>query len=202
VRAAAQAPPPRPGTKKAEQPRAATIHEYLDWTVTNAEGSDPDDLVRVTLGARGEEELGRVCGLSGGGELPGPPGLLCPPFRSVSEHAAALGCPHLLPSGLPPAAAATLQLPPCLPQDFGGFRVVVLHPRYIMGWPPPTCPYNAGKPLPPEHAELSAPLPPIPTLQVGVRHPAASGSEAAAAAAAASAGWGGRVCVCVWWWCA
>ncbi len=29
-----QAPPPRPGTKKAEMPRAATIHEYLDWTVT------------------------------------------------------------------------------------------------------------------------------------------------------------------------
>ena len=30
-----QAPPPRPGTKKAEEPRAATIHEYLDWTVTS-----------------------------------------------------------------------------------------------------------------------------------------------------------------------
>ena len=29
-----QAPPPRPGTKKADLPRAATIHEYLDWTVT------------------------------------------------------------------------------------------------------------------------------------------------------------------------
>lgn len=30
-----QARPPRPGTKKAEEPRAATIHEYLDWTVTS-----------------------------------------------------------------------------------------------------------------------------------------------------------------------
>ena len=29
-----QAPPPRAGTKKADMPRAATIHEYLDWTVT------------------------------------------------------------------------------------------------------------------------------------------------------------------------
>ena len=28
------APPPRAGTKKADMPRAATIHEYLDWTVT------------------------------------------------------------------------------------------------------------------------------------------------------------------------
>ena len=41
-----QAPPPRPGTKKAEQPRAATIHEYLDWTVTASEATDPDELVR------------------------------------------------------------------------------------------------------------------------------------------------------------
>ena len=40
-----QAPPPRPGTKKAEAPRAATIHEYLDWTVTASEAEDPDELV-------------------------------------------------------------------------------------------------------------------------------------------------------------
>ncbi|KAL3150111.1 hypothetical protein ABBQ38_013450 [Trebouxia sp. C0009 RCD-2024] len=33
-----QARPPRPGTKNAQLPRAATIHEYLDWTVT-AQGS-------------------------------------------------------------------------------------------------------------------------------------------------------------------
>eukprot|EP00887_Chlorella_sp_A99_P000558 scaffold17.g558.t1 len=39
-----QKPPPRPGTKKAEQPRAATIHEYLDWTVTASEPEDPDEL--------------------------------------------------------------------------------------------------------------------------------------------------------------
>lgn len=39
-----QQPPPRPGTKKAEQPRAATIHEYLDWTVTASEPEDPDEL--------------------------------------------------------------------------------------------------------------------------------------------------------------
>eukprot|EP00891_Asterochloris_glomerata_P002444 jgi/Astpho2/2444/fgenesh1_pg.00044_%23_64_t len=29
-----QSPPPRPGSKNYNQPRAATIHEYLDWTVT------------------------------------------------------------------------------------------------------------------------------------------------------------------------
>jgi hypothetical protein len=42
-----QAPPPRPGTRKAEQPRAATIHEYLDWTVTSSAAEDEDELVRV-----------------------------------------------------------------------------------------------------------------------------------------------------------
>ena len=41
-----QQPPPRPGTKRAEVPRAATIHEYLDWTVTASEPEDPDELVR------------------------------------------------------------------------------------------------------------------------------------------------------------
>lgn len=40
-----QARPPRPGTKNAQLPRAATIHEYLDWTVT-AQGSQVlDELV-------------------------------------------------------------------------------------------------------------------------------------------------------------
>ncbi len=40
-----QARPPRPGTKNAQLPRAATIHEYLDWTVT-AQGSQAlDELV-------------------------------------------------------------------------------------------------------------------------------------------------------------
>ena len=38
-----QARPPRPGTKAAEEPRASTIHEYLDWTVTAAAGGDNDD---------------------------------------------------------------------------------------------------------------------------------------------------------------
>lgn len=44
---AGQQPPPRPGTKKADQPRAATIHEYLDWTVTGSEAEDPDELVSL-----------------------------------------------------------------------------------------------------------------------------------------------------------
>ena len=39
-----QKAPPRPGTKRAEKPRAATIHEYLDWTVTASEPQDPDEL--------------------------------------------------------------------------------------------------------------------------------------------------------------
>jgi hypothetical protein len=40
-----QAPPPRPGTKKAEETRAATIHEYLDWTLTRQEGLVDDEKV-------------------------------------------------------------------------------------------------------------------------------------------------------------
>ena len=39
--------PPRPGTKAAQQPRASTIHEYLDWTFMAVEGADEDDLVRL-----------------------------------------------------------------------------------------------------------------------------------------------------------
>jgi hypothetical protein len=41
-----QSPPPRPGTRRAELPRAATIHEYLDWTVTANAPESPEDLVR------------------------------------------------------------------------------------------------------------------------------------------------------------
>lgn len=41
-----QTPPPRPGSKKAntQAPRAFTIHEYLDWTVTATEPAGPDCL--------------------------------------------------------------------------------------------------------------------------------------------------------------
>jgi len=41
-----QTPPPRPGSKKAKDhiPRAFTIHEYLDWTVTASEPANPDCL--------------------------------------------------------------------------------------------------------------------------------------------------------------
>lgn len=41
-----QQPPPRPGTKNAAKPRAATIHEYLDWTVMADEPKNSTDLVR------------------------------------------------------------------------------------------------------------------------------------------------------------
>lgn len=91
-----QAPPPRPGTKKAEVPRAATIHEYLDWTVTASEAEDPDEL------------------------------------------------------------------------DFGGFRVVVLLPRFRPQWPPPPPPdypvadYANEAPL--KHTMIGAPKPPVPIL--------------------------------------
>ena len=40
-----QPAPPRAGTKNASKPRAATIHEYLDWTVTAEEPKQPSDLV-------------------------------------------------------------------------------------------------------------------------------------------------------------
>ncbi|KAL6782775.1 hypothetical protein ACKKBG_A08095 [Auxenochlorella protothecoides x Auxenochlorella symbiontica] len=57
--------PPQPGSKRAAAPRAFTIHEYLDWTVTAPDPVTLDDL------------------------------------------------------------------------DFGGFRVVVLYPRYLSLWPAP-----------------------------------------------------------------
>jgi GNAT superfamily N-acetyltransferase len=87
-----QQPPPRPGTKRAEEPRAATIHEYLDWTVNASEPEDPDEL------------------------------------------------------------------------DFGGFRVLILMPRFKLQWPPPSAPYNSDQPL--VHSQLGAPLPPIPHILV------------------------------------
>lgn len=34
-------------------PRAATIHEYLDWTVTASEAEDPDELVGGAAGVLG-----------------------------------------------------------------------------------------------------------------------------------------------------
>ena len=80
-------------------PRAATIHEYLDWTVTASEAEDPDEL------------------------------------------------------------------------DFGGFRVVVLLPRFRPQWPPPPPPgypaadYAAEEAL--KHGGLiGAPKPPVPILAV------------------------------------
>lgn len=44
-----QPAPPRAGTKNAAKPRAATIHEYLDWTVTAEEPKQPSDLVSILL---------------------------------------------------------------------------------------------------------------------------------------------------------
>jgi len=87
-----QKPPPRPGTKRAEAPRAATIHEYLDWTVTASEPEDPDEL------------------------------------------------------------------------DFGGFRVLVLFPRFKLLWPPPSAPYTTEIKV--QHPQLGAPLPPKPHILV------------------------------------
>ena len=46
-----QARPPRPGTKNAQLPRAATIHEYLDWTVTAQGSNSLDELVCTQLSA-------------------------------------------------------------------------------------------------------------------------------------------------------
>ncbi|KAK9809531.1 hypothetical protein WJX73_009212 [Symbiochloris irregularis] len=82
--------PPRPGTKAAEEPRASTIHEYLDWTVTAAAGGDNDD------------------------EL-----------------------------------------------DFGGFRTVLLVPRFRPSWPPPGV-FDSEAPK--RTTELGAPRCPLPLL--------------------------------------
>ena len=44
-----QTGPPRAGSKNANEPRAATIHEYLDWTVTAEEPSRPVDMVNSSF---------------------------------------------------------------------------------------------------------------------------------------------------------
>jgi hypothetical protein len=49
------------------------------------------------------------------------------------------------------------------PQDFGGFRIVVVLPRYVSHWPYPGSTGNReGKKT---HPEMGAPLPPYPLLQ-------------------------------------
>ena len=87
---AGQAPPPRPGTRAFAEARAATIHEYLDWTLSAEDALEDDEL------------------------------------------------------------------------DFGGFRTVVLSPRFKPAWPPPGA-YDADGPAP-SVPSLGAPLPPHPTL--------------------------------------
>ncbi|KAF5832100.1 hypothetical protein DUNSADRAFT_12149 [Dunaliella salina] len=73
------------------KPRVATIHEYLDWTITAQSSTEDDEL------------------------------------------------------------------------DFGGFRVVVILPRYVSPWPYPGDPGNCeGKKA---HPDLGGPLPPFPMLQ-------------------------------------
>jgi GNAT superfamily N-acetyltransferase len=97
---AGQVPPPRPGTKKAAEARAATIHEYLDWTLT-AEASPAD---------------------AGGGAA----------FADADDL------------------------------DFGGFRAVILVPRFRPGWPPPGA-YDAEGPAP-SVPGLGGPCRPLPLL--------------------------------------
>lgn len=87
---AGQAPPPRPGTRAALEARAATIHEYLDWTLSAEDALEDDEL------------------------------------------------------------------------DFGGFRAVVLSPRFKPAWPPPGAYERDG--APPSVRGLGAPRPPRPTL--------------------------------------
>ena len=49
------------------------------------------------------------------------------------------------------------------PQDFGGFRIVVLLPRFSLQWPPPGC--RDGREVALKHPELAAPRPAVPILQ-------------------------------------
>ncbi|PNH08908.1 hypothetical protein TSOC_004506 [Tetrabaena socialis] len=85
--------PKRLARTKGDKPRTATIHEYLDWTVT-------------AQAAEGDDEL-----------------------------------------------------------DFGGFRVLVILPRYRSGWPPPggDVPDAPGEPCKPR--AVGPPYSPLPVLQ-------------------------------------
>ena len=52
-----QTAPPRAGTKNASKPRAATIHEYLDWTVTAEEPKQGTDLVSRIVEIQSRQEV-------------------------------------------------------------------------------------------------------------------------------------------------
>jgi ribosomal protein S18 acetylase RimI-like enzyme len=100
-------------TSLVDAPRAATIHEYLDWTVTAEEASTDEELVRAG------------------------------PARAPRERS----------PGAPTSARRA--------QDFGGFRVVVLLPRFKPGWPPP----GAYEDEAPKRCKaLGAPRNPLPLL--------------------------------------
>ena len=118
-----QAPPPRGQvTSLVDAPRAATIHEYLDWTVTAEEASTDEELVR--------------------------PRFQLLPRGALHTNAA---LPDCLGTSSPDAGA----------QDFGGFRVIVLLPRFKPGWPPP----GAYEDEAPKRCKvLGAPRNPLPLL--------------------------------------
>ncbi len=52
----------------------------------------------------------------------------------------------------------------CRAQDFGGFRVLVILPRYRSGWPPPGGDVTAAEELR-KPSVMGAPKSPIPILQ-------------------------------------
>jgi len=126
-------------------PRNATIHEYLDWTATAVEAKDETEYVSELAAAVA------VCvGWSGGADCPP---CLCttasPPPCNPPTHTHTHTGTH-----------QTASTPP--PQDFSGFRIVLLYPRERNMWPAP----NSSQPQPKADPRLGAPNDPWPGLMI------------------------------------
>jgi hypothetical protein len=113
--------------------RVATIHEYLDWTVTAQSAEEDDELVCVSM------RHARLHACLGGGSVE----------RQGGEGSSSTRSP-------------CFQLSSCS-QDFGGFRVLVILPRYVPQWPPAD--YLGCRPGTKSIQGLGAPKEPLPVLQ-------------------------------------
>ena len=150
-------------------PRSATIHEYLDWTVTAYEAQD--DAAFVSDGAEGGGRDGREGAEGrGGGGAEGDTAA-----KQGGGAAASIAARQPL-TFTPPAHHQITDKQPQPHQfasggrgveqileanyDFSGFRVVLLYPRDRNAWPAP----GASKPGPRADARLGAPADPWPAL--------------------------------------
>jgi hypothetical protein len=133
------------------KPRMSTIHEYLDWTVTAQAAQEDDELVSDGVAVRG-----------GGWAAGGHPRRATHRVQAAGPRAVTASH-FLVQPAMHPTLGTNASRVHIAPQDFGGFRVLILLPRYVSHWPIPQHPGNiAGKRA---SSSLGPPLPPMPFLQ-------------------------------------